>query len=281
MPPPVRFAPGIAALCLVGLLSLPPSARAQDAAAPEDETRRLLLEAAAAFDRGAKALDRANEAQAHFEQAAKYYHDVSSRRPPNAEMLLNLGNSLFLAERLPEAILAYRRGLALDPNHPYLAENLDFARARVQYPFGARGLPPADDWPPWLYRPSPLQTLLAAFLVYSVAWVLALRWWIKRHSGGLVQALVAFGLAALLVFALVRMEQAAAYAHAHPLVVIRADRTPFCTGNGLSYPRHPDLPYLSRGMEARRLHTRGDWLQIAFASGEVGWVPRSAVVEEP
>jgi hypothetical protein len=35
-------------------------------------------------------------------------------------------------------------------------------------------------------------------------------------------------------------------------------------------------------MEARRLHERGGWLQIQFASGEVGWMEKAAVlVDEP
>jgi hypothetical protein len=61
-------------------------------------------------------------------------------------------------------------------------------------------------------------------------------------------------------------------------VVIREDKPPFRKGNGRSYPAHADLPVLSRGMEARRIHERGGWLQIQFASGEVGWVEKSAVL---
>jgi len=45
------------------------------------------------------------------------------------------------------------------------------------------------------------------------------------------------------------------------------------TGNGLRYPPRYETP-LNRGVEARLLFTRGDWLQIEFAGGEVGWVPR-------
>src|SRR5262249_2342911 len=48
----------------------------------------------------------------------------------------NLGNAHFLAEQLPEAILAYQHGLKLDPGDAGLRANLDYARARVQYPFG-------------------------------------------------------------------------------------------------------------------------------------------------
>jgi hypothetical protein len=34
----------------------------------------------------------------------------------------------------------------------------------------------------------------------------------------------------------------------------------------------------NRGVEARLLFARGDWLQIELAGGEVGWVPRRLVL---
>ncbi len=61
-------------------------------------------------------------------------------------------------------------------------------------------------------------------------------------------------------------------------MVIREDKLPLRKGNGPSYPANPDLPMLYRGMEARKLHERGPWLQIEFASGEVGWVETAAVL---
>ncbi|HZP02585.1 MAG TPA: hypothetical protein VFD30_20050, partial [Terriglobia bacterium] len=67
-------------------------------------------------------------------------------------------------------------------------------------------------------------------------------------------------------------------AAAHPLVVIVKDKVPFQRGNGPSYSAHPDLPILNQGMEAQCLHQRGDWLQIQFATGEIGWVPRDQVL---
>ncbi len=68
----------------------------------------------------------------------------------------------------------------------------------------------------------------------------------------------------------------------HPLVVVAFEDVPLRTGNGTSYPLHATLPQLYPGMEARRLHQRGDWLQIRFATGEIGWVPtKKVLVDEP
>jgi hypothetical protein len=62
-----------------------------------------------------------------------------------------------------------------------------------------------------------------------------------------------------------------------PVMVIRFDEVPLRTGNGMHYPAHADLPLLRRGMEARRRTIRGDWRQIEFASGVVGWIHKNDV----
>src|SRR5947209_8428757 len=86
---------------------------------------------------------------------------------PSAAKYYNLGNAYFLADQLPEAILAFQRGLRLDPDDADVRANLDYARARVQYSFGQRGRPEEDAWPLWLYRPAPLQVLAVAMFCYA------------------------------------------------------------------------------------------------------------------
>jgi hypothetical protein len=192
----------------------------------------------------------------------------------------NLGNAQFLAGQLPEALLAYRRGLRLNPNDAGLAENLDYARNRVQYPFGQRGRPEEDCWPAWLHKPAAFQVLVAALILYGLAWVLATRWYMTRRPALWKRAGLAFVLAAAGGGYWLYLENENNSQDQHPLVVIRQDKLPLRKGNGPSYPVNPDLPFLSRGMEARRLHERGGWLQIQFASGEIGWVEKAAVLGE-
>jgi len=62
-------------------------------------------------------------------------------------------------------------------------------------------------------------------------------------------------------------------------VVITADGVPLREGNGVAYPARYDAP-LNRGVEARLLFVRGDWLQIELAGGEVGWVPGASTVSD-
>jgi hypothetical protein len=66
-----------------------------------------------------------------------------------------------------------------------------------------------------------------------------------------------------------------------PLVVVAEDGVLLRKGDGLAFPPRYDTP-LGAGVEARRLFQRGDWLQVELSGGEVGWVPRGAVlVDEP
>jgi hypothetical protein len=67
------------------------------------------------------------------------------------------------------------------------------------------------------------------------------------------------------------------YDEREPLVVIAVDEIRLRKGNGLAYPPVVDIP-LNRGVEARRLFQRGDWLQIELGSGELGWVRQADCV---
>ena len=206
----------------------------------------------------------------------------SSSELTSTAQCYNLGNAYFLANQLAEAIHAYRHGLSLDPNDQGLRANLDYARGRVQYPFENRGRAEVDAWPGWLYRPSAFQWLLSAVAFYALTCIVVTRWLMTRRGVLLLRGSVLLLLAALSGFFWLHFERDEEKNARHPLVVIRADKLPLRKGNGPSYPAHADLPVLARGMEARRLRERSGWLQIQFASGEAGWVEKSAVLlDEP
>src|SRR5205807_1177297 len=127
--------------------------------------------------------------------------------------------------------------------------------------------PEEDAWPAWLYRPSAFQVLVVALLLYSISCLAFTRWWMTRRRALLVRATIVLALAAIVGGYWLYMESVSEWREQHPLVVVRQERTPLRKGNGPTYPVNPDLSFLSRGMEARRLHERGEWLQIRFASG--------------
>ncbi len=234
------------------------------------------------FAEGISSAKAGNEkkARGHFEDAAVWWGVLWQDGIYAPGWYLNLGNAQFLADQLPGAILSFNRGLRLDPNDARLRANLDYARAKVQYPFANHGQPESDAWPSWLHRPSPNTVLLLGLACYSLACVQGTRWLMRRRPRLLVGAGVLLAVAVGLGIGWRVMENSVEEDREHPLVVIREDRLPLRRGNGPSYPHHSELPVLARGMEARHLLERGSWLQIQFASGEIGWVPRAAVLED-
>jgi hypothetical protein len=216
-------------------------------------------------------------ARTHFAEAANRYLDLHRRGVRCPALYRSLGNAALLADRWPEAIWAYHVGLKLDPNDAAMREHLAFARAKVLYPPSGEGRLDADTWPIWLHRPT-LSELFCVFVgAYSLAWL--------TGTWALIGRAWTAGLASVIA-ALVALTAGAALLHADrqadidrqtPLVVI-AENTAFYQGNAASYPQHASLPMLPRGMEARQIHARGNWLQIRLSTGEVGWLPRRQVL---
>lgn len=261
-------------------------------------SEEILAKAETAFRHGVDHKAKLLMARKHFSEATDAYlrlHELGFR---SAALYRSLGNAAVLADRWPEAIWAYHHGLRLDPNDRAMREHLRFVRGKVILPPSGQGRPDADVWPMWLYRPTTLVLLVACFLAYSLAWAGAMA--MSRESpfvmfGAIAILLLAFvgvlvffsprpwrvlltcvalWLAALAGVALWQTNRQTVINQETPLVVL-ATNTDFHRGNGPSYPRHPVLPVLPRGLEARQTHRRGDWLQIRLTTGETGWVHAS------
>jgi hypothetical protein len=249
------------------------------ASARTDE--EIFAQAEAAFRQGVDNKIRILQARKHFSEAADAYRELHRRGVRSPALLLNLGNAAVLADRWPEAIWAYHGGLRLDPNDRTLREHLEFARAKVLYPPAGQGRPDADAWADWLHRPTIGELSCALGLSYLLAWLAGTCAFISRQSRLFLLAGALILVAAIAGAGLWNEMRQAEIDCRTPLVVL-ADNTEFFRGNGISYPQHPVLPVLPRGLEARQLHRRGAWLQIRLTTGEVGWVPRSQVlVVEP
>ena len=232
----------------------------------------VLPRAEAAFDRGTKARSHPAEAKRDFQEAATCYQALVNDGYRNADLYRNLGNASLLAGDLPRAILVYRRGLRLAPNDRALHSNLAVARERVSYPEPGRfARPAADTRPPWLPSVPPIWRLGAAMAAYSLAWMALMRWRMLRQRR-LLGAACLLGIVCLLLGASLAADCWKAREELrHPLIVIADDGVLLRRGNGFQYPPRSEIP-LNRGVEARLLFTRGDWLQIELASGEIGWV---------
>jgi hypothetical protein len=238
----------------------------------------VLKQAETAFHEGARLRDRPSEARRGFAEAADRYEELNRRGAANAALFRDEGDAYLMAGDLPRAILAYRRGLRLAPNDAVLRSNLEYARSQVRVtPPGKLGRPRVELLPPWLPRPTPGLVLALALMTYTLGWLALARWWMLRRRGFLIAGGLAMGAALLLGGAFGLWTSAHRQQELRPLVVIADDGVLLRRGNGLSYPPKYETP-VNRGVEARLLVERGDWLKVELAGGESGWVPRKYVL---
>jgi hypothetical protein len=256
--------------------------------------QQLAEQAAVAYRHGLQTQANAFQSRQAFARAAQLYDLLRRRGIDNPALERNLGQAHLLAGDLPHAIVAFRRGLAIDPNDFDLADLLEAARDRVIYTTtGPFGRPPADDWPPWLPRPGPRTLLWWLLILHTLACIALTRWWMTRQSWLMTLASSLFSSAVFVGVCLYLDERQRQSDQTHPVVVIAADRVMLHKGNGARYPWYdasagawqegsgtipPDAPALNRGVEARLRFDKGDWVQIELTGGEIGWVRRGEVV---
>lgn len=217
-----------------------------------------------------------------FEWAARLYASLRApvaRRPGGLPALeRTIGHAYYLSGDLPRAILAYRRGLRLDPANAKLDTALAYARGTVEYPPSpAAGLmqPEREYWPGWLA----LHRLgLLVFAAYTVTCLAFTRWGMRRRRLWFWMA-VSAAVIALVPAVGSGVEWLRRQRDDATPVVVLARSEMLRTGNGTEYPPRLDVA-LPRGAEVRRLFERAGWYQVELSGGPVGWLPRDAVVTD-
>jgi hypothetical protein len=221
----------------------------------------------------------AADPRAGFREAGYLYSDMLSEGACHPALFVNCGNAYLLAEDLPEAILAYRTGLRRYPLDRDLWENLELARDQVGYPGGGtHHRPQGDIWPPFLPRATPNTVLFLGLGLHAVAWIAATAWLMTRQRKLALARTALFASAALMGIWWGYLQIRMANENSNALVVVGVNGVTLRRGNGSLYPPHPDLPRVNRGMEARLLNTRGNWVQVQFPGGEIGWLPNEMVL---
>lgn len=157
----------------------------------------------------------------------------------------------------------------LEPQNYHLTEGLRVFRSCVDYSIAKDAesqFGPEFEWyPGCLFSPA---IIFVGFFAWCVICASLTRWWQIRRRHWLIVAGVAVPLALIpptneLVGHLRREHDRLA-----PPVTISKD-TILRTSNGHDYPAKIQLPQC---VECRKIGQRGDWLQVEFASGLVGWV---------
>jgi tetratricopeptide (TPR) repeat protein len=243
--------------------------------------KRLALAALAALLVGAfpaagePASDRPLNASLIEEAVASYGRalDTADRDPRLEEFYTNLGNAALQAEHLGTAVLAYRRALAIDPDHPRAVQNLEHARSLL---------------PEWVPKPTH-HGLIDTFFVWHQTLARS-----DRALGGAG----AFALAALLVACAIRFRQpplrtaaivpalvwlallasliVESSSGAADAAVVTADEAVARAADSALAPSALPAP-LPGGTEVRILEARSPWLRVRLANGRDAWVAESAL----
>jgi hypothetical protein len=243
---------------------------------------QLAQHAESAFQEGRKLRSEGENGTKEFQAAVRDYEELRARGVANAALYRNLGHAYVLADDLPHAILAFRRGLRMAPYDAGLHQSLDKARALVVYkeeePLGR---PMPERRLPWL-PPYPVEGLIVVvFVLFSGFCISVTRWWMMRRGRMLAVAavcLLAASLpATLLTWLLIDADRRHRAETEQTLVVIKDDGVRLRKGDSLQYPPRYETP-VNRGVEARLVHQRDGWVQIELAGGAIGWVPRRYVL---
>ncbi len=104
-----------------------------------------------------------------LEGAMQSYVEGYRISDPDPILAYNLGVTAHRLERLPEAVLWYRRASATSGDDPWIAHNLEIARASLAAPERA-----APSWAPWIERRRQLVGL-GIVLAWAVPLLLLLR----------------------------------------------------------------------------------------------------------
>jgi tetratricopeptide (TPR) repeat protein len=237
------------------------------------------LEEAIASYRAALDTSERSSRLAGFRNAERLFSRITAGGASNPELYTNLGNAALQAEHLGAAVLAYRRALAIDPDHPRAVQNLEYARTLL---------------PEWVPKPEPGGLLDSFFFWHKTL----------ARSDRSLGAAIAFGFAALLLAAAIAFRQTAlrtaailpalvwagliasvavdvGSARLDEAVVI-ADETVARAADSTLAPSTLPAP-LPGGVEVRILERRSPWIRIRLANGRDAWVAESALtmVAEP
>ena len=203
-----------------------------------------------------------------FRQAQRLFAYASDQGVKTPALYTNIGTSALQAENLGDAVLAFRRALALDPDHPQALKNLQQSRTLL---------------PKWLPRPTEEGLLdsffswhksMAAgeragfaalfFLLSAVGFAVSIRWrsMLARNLSFLPLLLWLVLLGSYIVEINAKSGREA---------VITVNDTVARVSDSVNSPQRFSQP-LPAGAEVQVLEVRGDWARVSLSNGRDAWV---------
>lgn len=229
----------------------------------------MLEQAVSTYDEALATEDTALRLE-RFRRSARLFRQViNETQTANADLQANLGNAALQCEQLGDAILAYRRALAIEPGHARAQRNLVQARRllpeSVPRPQTDTLFDTFFTWHRTLSRGRRATAAAICFLLTCMLLAVAIRW--RRTWARYTALLPAAAWLALMGLTLWKQPNGAVIVA--PEVIVRAADS---TG---APPRFAEP--LPSGVEVNVIAQRGDWSRIELANGRDGWVRSSAI----
>lgn len=209
-----------------------------------------------------------------FRRSERLFAKVAEDGAATADLYANLGNASLQAEHLGSAVLAYRRALRLDPDHPRASQNLDHVRGLAPEWLPRREESALfDSFFQWHRTVSSSERVFAAAVCFAAA-ALLIALGVALGRSGLRSAASLPALVWLALVASMFLDPAAA---AQNDAVVVAREAVARSADSLHAPARFARP-LPPGTEVTILEARESWLRIALANGREAWVRASSVV---
>jgi tetratricopeptide (TPR) repeat protein len=254
------------------LLWLVGGAASSAVAAPTDETLDLVGAAVRTYAEALDSADRELRLEL-FRRSERLFAAAAARGGATADLYSNLGNAALQSENLGSAVLAYRRALLLDPDHPRATQNLEHVRDL------------APDWVPrreagsfldsfffWHRTLSRAERELGAAVAFAIAGVLlALGIGLRSSTARNLAILPFVGWCALMVS--LTVDPAAGSAED---AVVTAPETIARSADSMHAAARFSRP-LPMGTEVRVVERRDEWLRVGLANNREAWVRASSV----
>lgn len=237
------------------------------AGADDGNKREMIAMGVAAYVK-AQSLTEHDARIATFANAERFFEEAARSGNANADLYANVGIAALQAERIGPAVLAFRRALAMDPDHSRSQRNLTHARnllpAWVPKDKNGGVLDTFFLWHRTLSTNERATAGAVCFLVAALAFSIAIRW-VSRLARG---AGIVFSVTWLGLITSVALES---YAEQGRHAVIIAEETVARASDSVNAPARFSEP-LPGGTEMEVVERRARWARIRLANGREAWI---------
>ncbi|HHE55049.1 MAG TPA: tetratricopeptide repeat protein [Caldithrix abyssi] len=214
--------------------------------------------------------------QGNYQQAIEFYQKILDAGYESGELYYNLGNAYFKTNQLGKARLFYERAQRLMPDDEALKENLLILQSRLIDKIKK---------PPRFFLSVWLESLLKAFSLNVLAWLLIAFFWLtvlslafylywkKQRKQERGKPLVLLSLLLLLFSGVLFTDKAYRFENEKYGVILKPTVTVF------SEPRDQstEIFVIHEGTKVMILRTSHEWFEIKLEDGKTGWVPQNTL----